>query len=76
MAQMLRIERQTCGLINEKNAIESSAIVPGDPSGSGMIDRVTSKDPGHVMPPPEFGKQLSPAQVEILNKWDCDWSQL
>ena len=52
-----------------ENAIESSAIVPGDPSGSGMIDRVTSNDPEHVMPPPEFGKQLSPAQVEILNKW-------
>ena len=51
------------------NAIESSAIVPGDPSNSGLIDRVMSDDREHVMPPPEFGNQLSPAQVEILNNW-------
>lgn len=51
------------------NPIESSAIVPGDPSSSGMIERITSGDQDHVMPPPEFGNSLNSAQIEILKKW-------
>ncbi len=51
------------------NPIESSAIVPGDPSNSGMIERITSSDQDHVMPPPEFGNALNRAQIEVLKKW-------
>ena len=52
-----------------ENPIDSEAIVPGDPSSSGMIERITSDDPDHVMPPPEFGNGLNESQVETLKKW-------
>ncbi len=45
------------------------AIVPGDPSASLVIDRVTSHDPELQMPPPSFNKTLTTAQVKILRQW-------
>ena len=46
-----------------------AAIVPGDPAASVLLARVTSTDPAAVMPPPEAGDPLTPAQVEALSGW-------
>jgi hypothetical protein len=46
-----------------------TALVPGDAAASHLIARITSADAGLVMPPPEIGKPLSPAQIETLTKW-------
>jgi mono/diheme cytochrome c family protein len=46
-----------------------AAIVPGKPSESELIARITSTDPDVVMPPPEAGDPLSPAQVDLLTRW-------
>ncbi len=46
-----------------------AAIVPGDPAASVLLARVTSTDPAAVMPPPEAGDPLTPAQVEALRGW-------
>lgn len=45
------------------------AIVPGDPAASSLIERITTPDASRVMPPPEIGKPLSPADIEILRQW-------
>lgn len=44
-----------------------SAIVPGDPSRSHMLDRLLSAD--SPMPPPEAGKKLATQQIELLRRW-------
>jgi hypothetical protein len=44
-------------------------VVPGDPSESELIARITSDDPDEVMPPPKSRRQLSKAQVETLRRW-------
>jgi hypothetical protein len=45
------------------------AIVPGKPALSEMVKRLHSKDPDERMPPGETKKNLSPAQITILEKW-------
>ncbi len=47
----------------------SSIIVPGDAEGSSILDRVTSMDPDLVMPPPDHGKSLSQAEIDLLRRW-------
>jgi hypothetical protein len=51
------------------DAIESGALVPGDPDSSVMLDRIFSDDPEEVMPPPEMKKSLTAAQKELLVRW-------
>jgi mono/diheme cytochrome c family protein len=45
------------------------AIVPGDPAKSKLIERITSKDPDDLMPPPKTGKKLNAQQIELLRRW-------
>jgi len=54
---------------NRESPIDSLAIVPGDPSSSGLIERITSDDQDHLMPPPEFGTELNNAQIDTLKRW-------
>ncbi|GIW81524.1 MAG: hypothetical protein KatS3mg105_3331 [Gemmatales bacterium] len=44
------------------------AIVPGDPSKSELIKRITATN-FKRMPPRKSGKQLEPKQVELLTRW-------
>jgi mono/diheme cytochrome c family protein len=45
------------------------AIVKGDPDHSPIIQRLLSKDPEVVMPPPESHKILKPAELALLRQW-------
>lgn len=45
------------------------AIKPGDPNASALIERILTKDPEEVMPPPEAHKPLNAAQVATLRRW-------
>lgn len=47
----------------------STAIVPGTPSASELIARITGTDPDAVMPPPHIGKPVTPAEAAILKRW-------
>ncbi|MDO6492353.1 MULTISPECIES: PSD1 and planctomycete cytochrome C domain-containing protein [unclassified Cellulophaga] len=49
--------------------LDHYAIVPGDTEKSGMLDRIYSKDPGSIMPPPESNLILTEYEKEILKKW-------
>lgn len=45
------------------------AIVAGDPEHSEMLRRLLSHDPDVAMPPAEFGKKPTPAEVATLKSW-------
>jgi hypothetical protein len=45
------------------------AVVPGKPDESGLIRRINSTRKGFLMPPPESGKTLSPAEKDVLRRW-------
>ena len=46
-----------------------TAIVPGDPAASSLIDRITVDDPDFVMPPPDSGKGLNEEEIALLKRW-------
>ena len=63
----LRFDRPADALLPAKSG--SHAIVPGDPSKSTLLDRITTKDPDEVMPPPKTGKKLTTQQMDLLRAW-------
>src|SRR4051812_9459737 len=40
-----------------------SAVVPGKPDDSELIDRITTKEKSQLMPPAKSGKTLSPREI-------------
>ena len=57
------------------------AIVPGDPSHSEMIQRITAVDPARRMPPVASGRTLRSNEIDVLRrwieqgaKWESHWS--
>ena len=54
------------------------AVVPGNPDGSELINRVTTDDADDLMPPPDHGKPLKPAQIALIRQWITEggrWGQ-
>ncbi len=47
----------------------NTAIVPGKPDDSELVDRINSEDPDLRMPPAKSGKQLTASQVAVLRRW-------
>lgn len=56
-------------LDDREAAIESGALVPGQPDESEFLARVLSEDPELIMPPPETKKQLTKAEKNMLRRW-------
>ncbi|MGB6221397.1 PSD1 and planctomycete cytochrome C domain-containing protein [Haloferula sp.] len=46
-----------------------TVVVPGDPDASEMMVRILSTDEDEVMPKPEHGPPLKPAEVEVIRQW-------
>ncbi|MDA1214677.1 MAG: DUF1549 domain-containing protein, partial [Planctomycetota bacterium] len=47
----------------------TSYVVPGDPDGSELYQRLISTDPDVVMPPPGFDHNLTDAQKNLIREW-------
>ncbi len=47
----------------------TSAVVPGKPSESELVRRVTTDDEDDLMPPPDSGKKLDATQKALLQRW-------
>jgi hypothetical protein len=62
----LRLDDEPAAKAVGKNG---AAIVPGAPEKSLIIQRMLSKDPNELMPPPEAHKDLTPAQIATLQRW-------
>ncbi len=70
----VRLDQRQAALSPMKSG--ERAIVPGAPAQSKLFERISSKDPDEVMPPPKTGKTLKPAQIELFRKWiaeGADW---
>jgi hypothetical protein len=63
----LRLDQREAALAPLKSG--ATAIVPGDPRRSALIERLQSADPEEVMPPPEAHKPLTAAQVGLFRQW-------
>ncbi len=63
----LRLDIREASLLPAKS--EAVPIVPGDPAGSELIERITAANENERMPPPKFQKKLSAAQIDTLRKW-------
>ncbi len=63
----LRLDRPQDAFAPRKKG--GPAIVKGDPKHSPVIQRLFSKDPDVVMPPPESHKILKPAEIALLKQW-------
>ena len=48
---------------------DHAAIVPGHPEQSEVMRRITAADPDELMPPPDSGKTLTPADITVLRQW-------
>ncbi|MGY6522590.1 MAG: PSD1 and planctomycete cytochrome C domain-containing protein [Mongoliitalea sp.] len=44
-------------------------IVPHDPMNSVVFQRITSSDPGEIMPPPESNLYLSEEDIALIKRW-------
>ena len=70
----VRLDQRQAALSPMKSG--DCAIVPGAPAKSKLFERISSKDPDEVMPPPKTGKTLTPAQIELFRRWiaeGADW---
>src|SRR5689334_12187861 len=45
------------------------ALVPGKPTESRLLDRITAHDPSDIMPPAKTGKKLTPEQIALVKQW-------
>ncbi|PIA81645.1 hypothetical protein BFR04_12945 [Gaetbulibacter sp. 4G1] len=45
------------------------AVVPGKPSKSELIYRITHENDDKIMPPPEMNSKLSEREIKLLQKW-------
>src|SRR5262245_23606627 len=63
----LRLDRPEEALKTLKSG--NRAVVPGDLEKSTLVQRLITRDPDEVMPPPKEGKPLRPEQVEQLIRW-------
>ena len=63
----LRLDLREEAVVNRDG---STAIVPGKPDQSEIIQRILSKDPKFTMPPPDAHMAaLLPEQIETLKRW-------
>jgi mono/diheme cytochrome c family protein len=69
----LRLDLRDAALTPSDSGVP--AIVPGDPSASNLIARITTDDPGDVMPPPSSKKILTPEAIEILRRWIAEGAE-
>ena len=63
----LRLDRQEDAFKELKEG--RRALVAGDLEHSTLAVRIASSDPDEIMPPPKFGKPLSPAEAALLRRW-------
>ena len=53
----------------------TSAVVPGRPSESELVRRVTTDDEDDLMPPPDSGKKLDATQKALLQRWIAEGAE-
>ncbi len=52
-----------------KGGKDGKVIIPGNPTASPLLQRITETDPDEVMPPPKKKKPLKPEQISLIRQW-------
>ena len=63
----LRLDREEDAFRKLKSG--QHALVAGKPESSTLVERILTKDPDEIMPPPEHGKPLTASQIDLLKAW-------
>jgi hypothetical protein len=58
-----------------EDALAKKAFVPGKADEGKLIERIFSKDPEEMMPPPESNKHLTDEQKNTLKRWIAEGAQ-
>ncbi|HBI43305.1 MAG TPA: hypothetical protein DDY78_10680 [Planctomycetales bacterium] len=69
----LRLDRKEDAFKKLKNG--DLALVPGDLKKSALWDRVSATEDRKPMPPADFGKPLSPKEIDTLKRWVVEGAQ-
>ncbi len=62
-------------LDNRQAAIDSTAIEPGKPDQSSLIERIFTDDPERIMPPGKSHKVLTLEQKQTLKRWIAEGAE-
>ena len=62
----LRLDRRA-GLLGIDG--EGGVVIPGNPEGSELLQRIIAEDPDDLMPPSESGHPLTSAQITAIRAW-------
>jgi hypothetical protein len=65
----LRLDTEEGAFKALKESPGKFALVSGKPMESELYHRITSEDPGELMPPPESNLSLTPQEIELIRKW-------
>jgi hypothetical protein len=63
----MRLDRRDSATKQQKSG--ATAIVPGKPTQSEVVRRITAADDSERMPPKDSGNHLTPGQIELLKRW-------
>ena len=63
----LRLDQTTVATAELESG--ATAIVPGNPDMSALVERINADDEGMLMPPVDSGKTLTKQQKSILRRW-------
>lgn len=69
----LRLDRAEYAFAPRKEG--GKIMLPGDPDHSSLVQRIESKDPKHMMPPPEAHKTLKPEHAALLRRWVAEGAE-
>lgn len=65
----LRLDTETGAYAALKEDSSKFVIKPGSIEESTVYHRITSEDPGELMPPPESNLALSETEIRLIQKW-------
>ena len=65
----LRLDVEASAFAMLDSSLQNFAIVPGNLRRSQMYQRITSRDPKMMMPPPESNLALSAYEIELIKRW-------
>ena len=66
-SEPLRLDRPEFALAPREGA--PAAIVPGDPAASPVVQRMRTRDPDAIMPPPSAHKEMPEEAIQVLEQW-------
>jgi hypothetical protein len=65
----LRLDTETGAFAALKESPGKFALVSGKPLDSEVYHRITTSDPGALMPPPESNLSLTPEEIDLIKRW-------